>query len=646
MSAQDYLEALRAGRKEYRNRINKGMYPYLPVLDEILSQVEIVKEVNLGLVQIPLKLVVGTSTRGRTNAFAGNFMPLLEIGSEFAAKWAVLCDSQKEEGIHDPIIAYEYMNRYYVVEGNKRVSVLKYYDAVEIPAIVTRKVPKRTDETENKIYYEFMDFNKVSGVNNLWFSKEGSFPALIRLLGYPAEHEWTDDERKDFASAYLAFSTAYGNKGGKKLPITTGDAFLAYLKIYGYSVVKDQRPAQMMPGIEKIWKEFLVLCNDAEPVELKMDPVSDTEKKNVLSYLIPTGAKRLKVAFVYDKSPSTSDWNYGHELGRKHLEDSFPNQIQTTAYNEVRADENTVDVLESIIQDGHDIVFTTSSQLLPASLKMAVEHPEVKILNCSLNSTHQYIRTYYARMFEGKFLAGVIAGALTENNRIGYIADYPIYGMIANINAFALGAKFVNPRSEVYLEWSTRRDHDPYKIFWDKQVSYVSNQDMITPLNESRQYGLYHIDNDVITNLVMPVWDWGCFYEKLIRSVISGSWKKEDDTEGYRALNYWWGMSAGVIDIICSQNVPAPTKQMVELLKQLIIKGDFSPFDGEVVAQDGTVMSRSGTRMKPEEIVKMDWLVDNVIGSIPKIEELTDQAKPVVDIQGVASSKKDEACES
>ncbi len=646
MSAQDYLEALRLGRKEYRSRTSKGIYPYLPVLDEILSQVEIVKDVNLGLVHVPLKLVVGTSTRGRTNAFAANFMPLLEVGSEFAAKWAVLCDSQKEEGIHDPIIAYEYMNRYYVVEGNKRVSVLKFYDAVEIPAMVTRKVPKRTEDIENKIYYEFMDFNKVSGVNNLWFSKEGNYPKLLQIMGYAPDHEWTDDERMDFHSAYLAFSTAYGSKGGRKLPITTGDAFLAYLKIYGYADLKEQTANQILTGIDKVWKEFLVLCNDAAPVELKMDPTADIEKKNVLSYLIPTGAKKLKVAFVYDRSPSTSDWNYGHELGRKHLEDSFPNQIHTTAYNEVRADEHASEVLEEIIQEGHDIIFTTSSQLLPVSLKMAVEHPEVKILNCSLNSTHQYIRTYYARMYEGKFLAGVIAGALTENNRIGYIADYPIFGIISNINAFALGAKFVNPRAEVYLEWSTRKDHDPYKTFWDKQVSYVSNQDMITPLNESRQYGLYHIDNDVITNLVMPVWNWGSFYEKLIRSVMSGTWKKEDDTEGYRALNYWWGMSAGVIDIICSQNVPVSTRQMVDLLKQLIMKGEFSPFDGEVIAQDGTVKSRNGVRMRPEEIVQMDWLVDNVIGTIPKIEELNEQAKPVVDIQGVASSKKDEVCES
>lgn len=640
MAVQDYLEAMKMGRKEYRNCINKGQYPYLPVLDEILSHVEIEKEVNLGLVQVPLKLVVGTSTRARTNAFAGNFMPILDWGSEFSAKWASLSDSQMEEGIREPIKAYEYMNRYYVVEGNKRVSVLKYFDAVTIPAMITRKVPKRTDELENKIYYEFMDFNKVSGINNIWFSKEGNFPKLLETLGFAPDHEWTEDERMDFASAYLAFSKAYGQKGGKKLPITTGDAFLAFLTVYGYEESKEMTAVDMGDNIEKIWKEFRILCSD-EVVELRMDPV-DLSKKNVLSYLLPNNAKKLKVSFVYDKSPSNSDWNYGHELGRKYIQDRFPNQIETEAIENVSPDENAATVLEDLIDYGSDIIFTTTSQLIQPSLKAAVEHPEVKILNCSLNTTHQYIRTYYARMYEGKFLTGVIAGSLTENNRIGYVADYPIYGITANINAFALGAKFVNPRAKVYLEWSTLKDHDVYKTFWEQQISYVSNQDMITPQNASRQFGLYNINNDEITNLVMPVWNWGVFYEKLIQSIMSGSWKKEEDTGEVKALNYWWGMSAGVIDIICSQVLPQSTRQLVDLLKQLICKGEFDPFDGEIVAQDGTIKSRAGERMQPEEIVTMDWLVDNVVGFIPTAEQMTEQAKPVVLMQGVASSKKEE----
>ncbi len=640
MSVQDYLEALKVGKKEYRNRINKGQYPYLPVLDEILSHVEIEKEVSLGLVQVPLRLVVGTSTRARTNAFADNFMPILDWGSEFCAKWAALSDSQMEEGIREPIQAYEYMNRYYVVEGNKRVSVLKYFDAVTIPAIVTRKVPKRTNDVENKIYYEFMDFNQVSGINNIWFSKEGSFPKLLQALGFAPDYVWQEEERRDVSSTYLAFSNAYGQKGGKKLPITTGDAFLTFLTIYGYEDTKAMSPLDMGMNIEKIWKEFLVLCNE-DGIELRMDPV-DVGKKNILGYFLSANAKKLKVSFVYDRSPNASDWNYGHEFGRKYLQERFANQIDTEAVENSEADQDATALLETLIENGSDIIFTTTSQMIQASLKAAIQHPEVKILNCSVNTTHQYIRTYYARMYEGKFLTGVIAGSLTENNRIGYVADYPIYGITANINAFALGAKFVNPRAKVYLEWSTQKDHDVYKTFWEQQVSYVSNQDMITPQNASRQFGLYHIHDGDITNLVMPVWNWGVFYEKLLQSIMSGSWKKEDDTEGSKALNYWWGMSAGVIDIICSQNLPASTIQLVDLLKQLICKGELDPFDGEIVAQDGTVKSKANERMSPEEIMTMDWLLDNVIGIIPKLEDLVDQAKPVVAVQGVAASKKEE----
>lgn len=121
-------------------------------------------------------------------------------------------------------------------------------------------------------------------------------------------------------------------------------------------------------------------------------------------------------------------------------------------------EQNIAQVLESVIAQGATIIFGVAPQMMKQSLKAAIEHPEVKILNCSLNTPHRYIRTYYARMYEAKFISGLIAGAMAENDKIGYIADYPIYGMTANINAFALGAACVNPRAKIYLEWSTRKD--------------------------------------------------------------------------------------------------------------------------------------------------------------------------------------------
>ena len=108
---------------------------------------------------------------------------ILKENSEFALKWARLCEAQVEEGIRDPIKAYEYMNKFYVVEGNKRVSVLKYFEVSTIAGNVTRIIPKPTDELENRIYYEFLDFYELSKINYVWFSEEGSFAELQEAVG-------------------------------------------------------------------------------------------------------------------------------------------------------------------------------------------------------------------------------------------------------------------------------------------------------------------------------------------------------------------------------------------------------------------------------------------------------------------------------
>ena len=185
MGDLEYQEALKLGKKEQKICLAQGRSPYLPVLDEILTHQDIQTEQNLGLVNVPLEHVVGTSTRGRTYAFAANFMPILEMGSEFSFKWANLADAQVSEGIRDPIVAYEFMNRFYVVEGNKRVSVLKYYKADSIPAIVTRKIPKLSDEYDVKLYYEFMKFNEATDLNTVEFTRLGKAEQLLTHVGAP-----------------------------------------------------------------------------------------------------------------------------------------------------------------------------------------------------------------------------------------------------------------------------------------------------------------------------------------------------------------------------------------------------------------------------------------------------------------------------
>ena len=183
MSELEYQEALKRGKKEQKICLSTGRFPYLPVLDEILLHQEIQTEQNRGLVNVPLDHVVGTSTKGRTYAFAANFMPILDETSEFAYKWAHLADAQMVEGIRDPIVVYEFMNRFYVVEGNKRVSVLKYFGADSVPALVTRKLPKYSEEYDVKLYYEFLKFEEATGLNTIEFTRLGKADQLLEAVG-------------------------------------------------------------------------------------------------------------------------------------------------------------------------------------------------------------------------------------------------------------------------------------------------------------------------------------------------------------------------------------------------------------------------------------------------------------------------------
>ena len=637
MSYEDYSNALRTGQKEYRARLLKGDYPYLPALDEILSYIKEEYEVNLGLCEIPLELIVGTRTKGRTNSFAANFMPLLAPSTEFGGKWMRLCTSLQEEGLRDPVKVYEFMNRFYVLEGNKRISVLKYLDAYSVPCSVIRIVPKRTDTKENQIYYEFLDFYEVAKINYIYFSETGRFSKLLDQIGTPKGEKWTSDERLEFHDLYTRFRKAFESKGGSKLPITVGDALLAFITVFGYQETLQKTTEEIRDDLSKVWDEFLVLTEE-KAIELSMEPPKKSDAsirhKNLLNLILPDNLNKIKIAFFYEKTHRTSSWTYAHELGRLYLDNVFPGQVETERFEHIVPGENDLERMEQAVEEGYQLLFATSPVMLPASLKIAANHPDVKILNCSLNTSHPTLRTYYARMYEAKLLAGAIAGSMTTTNKIGYITNYPIYGMAASINAFALGAKMVNPHAKVYLDWSTLKDRK-VEIVHDPEINYIMDQDMALPGSASRQFGLYRVNGDTPDNLAMTTWHWGKLYEKIVRIVLNGTWKDDDAAAGSRAINYWWGMSSGVIDLIYSQNLPQGSKRLVDLLRSNICSETLIPFSGELLAQDGTVMNKADQIIPPQEIISMDWLLDNVVGSIPSITDLTEEAQAVAKMQGL-----------
>ncbi len=494
-----------------------------------------------------------------------------------------------------------------------------------------RIVPKRTEEKENKIYFEFMDFYQKAPINYIWFSQEGSFARLQAAVGKEPDEAWTDEDLLAFSALYTNFAAEYRARGGGKLKITPGDAFLALITLFGYDTVEKKTTNELSELMARSWEEFEIL-QKKQDIDLKMKP--SQEKKPLLSMLLPVSSPKLKAAFLYEKTPGNSAWTYAHELGRIYLEQTFPEEISTVAYENGTA-ENADELIVQALAAGCDLIFTTTPAFVQASVKAAIANPKVRILNCSLNTSHRYIRTYYSRMHEAKFLMGAIAGAMAENNSLAYIADYPIFGSIANINAFALGAKMINPRAKVYLEWYTRKEGDIVERIRATRASCISGRDMVIPEEGSRLFGIYHMEGENPRNLAMPLYHWGKFYAQLIRTIMDGTWKYDDNSSTVKPINYWWGMSAGVIDVICSQHLPIGTKRLVELLKSTICSEQFNPFSGILYSQTGVVTDDPTRVLTPEEIMTMDWLAENVIGSIPKKEELIDQAAPVIDQQGV-----------
>ncbi|MCI8418724.1 MAG: BMP family ABC transporter substrate-binding protein [Lachnospiraceae bacterium] len=638
MSKTDYEKARKLAQKAYRIAPIKGTYPYLQVLDDILSYTKVVSEVDLGLVEVPLDLIAGTKTAGRTQAFANNFMPLLPESSEFAVKWIHLYESHLEEGIRDPIIAYEFMNRFYVVEGNKRVSVLKYAGAVSVHAYVTRVIPQRSDDKDVKIYYEFLDFYRLTSLNDVWFSQEGSYQKLLKLLEKDPDRVWSHDERLDFHSSYIHFTDVFEEKGGHDLPLTPGDAFLSYLDVYGYQGLWEKPSRQILKELEKLWPD-LEIFPGKPPKKLVMQPEKE-HSRSVISQLLPVTPTILKIAFLHDKTKEISSWTYGHELGRLHLNEVFSERVQTTCYDNINSEELGLKTIDEAVDAGYKVIFTTTPKLLGASIKAAIKYPEIKILNCSLNAYSGHLRTYYGRLYEAKFLTGALAGILSETHKVGYLADYPIYGMTANINAFALGVQMTNPKAKVYLEWSTVRDCNPEESFRSRNISYISGQDLITPQNASRKFGLYDIQGEEMVNVAASIWHWGKFYERIVHNILNGAWKKEPVGNQRTSINYWWGISSGMIDVICTKNIPSKTQWLIELLKKEIAAFHYNPFSGSLYAQDGTLKSKEGEELTPEEIISMDWLLHNVEGAIPTLDMLIEEARPMMKLQGIGMAQE------
>ncbi|MBO4563128.1 MAG: BMP family ABC transporter substrate-binding protein [Clostridia bacterium] len=633
---EEYLKAQRMALKEKKELEAAGRDPYPAVLDDIAPEAARLSASELPVQDIPADRIVGVRTRGRVSAFSASFLPLPDIDSEFAVKWMNLLSEQlSDTGIRDPIECFEYMGSFYVQEGNKRVSVLRYLGAIRIPARIKRILPADRSDPRVTAYFEFLDFHRATGCYDIQFKKPGDFARLLSLIGKKPGEEWTEKEIKRLTGAYRGFREAFLTLGGARQELLPEDALLLFLKVYSYDQLCAMGPEELKKALQSLWSDVKA-SSEPESITLKTVPAEE-EKKSVIGKLISGAPKHIDVAFICQKTPEESPWTKGHAEGAAYLAEALPEAVSARCFFNADSQEKAEAILDEAAASGAELIFTTTPPLLGATLKAAVKYPKIRFFNCSAYQPLSSVKSYYCRTYEGKFITGVIAGALAENDLVGYVGSYPILGVPAAINAFALGVRMTNPRAKVLLEW-TCTEVDCVRKLREKGVRVISNRDIPLPdVNYMRHgsYGTFLIDGaGDMRPIASPCWMWGRLYENIARSVLSGSLEKKD-----QAVNYWWGMDSGVIDVKLSDLVPEGVRALAETLMQSLRDSRLEIFSRRLIANDGSVICDGSRPLTSMEILRMDRLLDAVEGRIPEYEEIMPMSRALVRELGVHREK-------
>ena len=630
VATEEFIQALKLGQKEYKEASAAGKQLHPLVLDELLSDDIAESVIDVGLVDIPAERIVGVKASGRVTAFSATFRPLLDLKTEFGAKWVSLCEAHLgETGITDPIQCYEYLGNFYVQEGNKRGSVLRHFESPQIPGYVKRILPNKTEEPRIQAYYEFLEFYKDAKLYQPQFRRPGDYGKLLKYLGKAKEEPWTEEERRTFRSYYHYFTEAFAAVG-KDEDVIPEEALLLWLEIYPYRNLASFSTRELKNSIATLWEDMVT---NTKEESVKFQTIAEENEKNRIVSRVISSWDQLNIAFVHQQTPDASAWVLDHEMGKKHIEEVFGEKIKVRSYYGVSTPEQAEFIIQQAVEDGAQVVFTTAPTLRKETLKVAVKYSKVRFLNCSVEQPYSSIRSYYGRFYEAQFIAGAIAGAMACNDRIGYIASFPVFGELASINAFALGAQMTNPRAQIELKWACVEGFPQTELLADG-IRIVSTQKVSSELNACSTNGTYLInDTGEMIPLGTHIWNWGEFYEYAIKEILSGGMKKEKNS--HMALNYWLGLDSGVIGMDISARLPQGVRQMANLLYVAVKRGYIDPFGRKIVAQDGSIKNDGTILFSPEQILRIDWLCENVIGRIPVPGEILPECYKVMQEIGI-----------
>jgi basic membrane protein A len=279
--------------------------------------------------------------------------------------------------------------------------------------------------------------------------------------------------------------------------------------------------------------------------------------------------------------------------------------------------------METFIRNGSKVIFATSFGYMDFVQDVAKRHPDVAFMHCSGFKRADNVGTYFGRMYQARYLSGIVAGETTESNVIGFVAAHPIPEVIRGINAFTLGARSVNPDVKVKVVWlfswfDPGKEKEATKALIDSGADVIAmHADTGAAPQAAEEAGVYVVgyNNDMskyapTKHLTAPIWDWGKIYTRAAEQLTSGTWQSED---------IWWGLKEGLVDLApFGDAVTAETRADVAIRKKAIVDGEMDVFDGPVKDQSGKIIVPEGETMSDADMLSMNWFVEGVEGEIPK----------------------------
>ncbi|PKO61455.1 MAG: BMP family ABC transporter substrate-binding protein [Betaproteobacteria bacterium HGW-Betaproteobacteria-18] len=331
----------------------------------------------------------------------------------------------------------------------------------------------------------------------------------------------------------------------------------------------------------------------------------------------------LKIAFAYVGPVGDGGWTFAHDNGRKALEKEFGDKIATSFVENVPESADAERVLRDMAGQGNKLIFGTTFGYMEPMLKVAADNAGVKFEHATGYKQADNMRTYDSRTYEGAYMAGVIAGAMTKTNTLGVVGSIPIPEVVRNINAFTLGAQSSNPKVKTKVVWVNGWFDPPKET--EAATSLINggadvlfqNTDSPAVLKTAEAKGkrAFGWDSDMTAygpkaHLASAVINWGPYYIKATKEALDGSWK------GGTAA--WWGVKEGAIDIVSiAEDVPAETKAKVEAVKKGLADGSFAIWKGPIADNTGKVQVAKDTVADDKFLGGLNFFVKGVEGKVP-----------------------------